>query len=394
MYIEDLIISLISSSAVTINPFDSKLLTSFQDQIFRGSGFTEKQENLAIKILKRHQHKLTLILNKNIDQDLENPKFRMTRRFINSSKTMKIVPHSEYGKAIKVEFPFNEALLTKIRSGKSKINYGNWNPDEKSWIFSLDERSLQFLIPISNEFNFSVDDEFENYKEQIKDIESNIEKYVPLVAYSQGKLEFLNIPSSLPQPENSNILENIFLARKLGIFTWDAEIEETDEWKTAPSLVKKFLKADPGAEFSINLEETNLETLSDIVKFLSPTLFVIPGGTELEKLEISVNFLKNIGIDNEEISVLFRLPKETGENFNVFVKSNKLNNPISKKTKAVFVSSKIPKPVIGSDIKFHSVINFNFYNIHYTIKNYLKRAHNMVLIMEKKQQRSFNFGNM
>ena len=43
---------------------------------------------------------------------------------------------------------------------------------------------------------------------------------------------------------------------------------------------------------------------------------------------MSVNFLKNIGIENEEISVLFRLPKETGEKFNSFVKLNKLNNPI------------------------------------------------------------------
>jgi hypothetical protein len=208
------------------------------------------------------------------------------------------------------------------------------------------------------------------------------------------KLKFLNISPKIPQPTNSNILENLFLARKLGIFTWDEQIVDSDEWKNANSVTRQFLSIAPNEEFSINVEDTAISSLSDIVNYLSPTLFVIPGGTELEKLEKCITFLNDNGITNDEISVLFRLPKETGEKFNNFVKDENLNSPITEKTKAVFISSKVPKTILESRIKFNLIVNFNFYSIHYSIKNLLKWHHNVITIVEQKQQKAFNFGKL
>ena len=75
--------------------------------------------------------------------------------------------------------------------------------------------------------------------------------------------------------------------------------------------------------------------------------------SEIEKLEKSLDFLKANEITNEEISVLFRLPTETGEKFNNFVREEKLNSSISEKTKAVFISSKVPKTILDKKIKFN-----------------------------------------
>ena len=66
MYIEDLIITLAISRNVSMNPYDSKLIYSFHDQISRGSGFTEKQELLSVKILKRQVTKLNSIFSKSV----------------------------------------------------------------------------------------------------------------------------------------------------------------------------------------------------------------------------------------------------------------------------------------------------------------------------------------
>jgi hypothetical protein len=228
-------------------------------------------------------------------------------------------------------------------------------------------------------------------QDQIKEIENNIEQYIPMVAFNDKKLEFLNISPKIPQPTNTNIIENLFYARKLGIFTWDESIEETEEWMSADSAVKRFLQTDPKAEFSINLEKTTIYAIKDIIRHLLPVLIVIPGGTELEKVEQSVEFLKTIGISNEEMSVLFRLPSETGGKFNNFIREHNLNSPINETTKAVFISSKVPKTIIEKKVKFNSVVSFNFYNIHYSIKNLLKWNHNVIHMMEKKQQRTFNF---
>jgi hypothetical protein len=157
-------------------------------------------------------------------------------------------------------------------------------------------------------------------------------------------------------------------------------------------MVKKFLQTDPGETISVNLEENGIFSLKDIIKYMSPALFVIPGGSEMEKLEKSLNFLKANEISNEEISVLFRLPNETGEKFNNFVREEKLNSVISEKTKAVFISSKVPKTILDKKIKFNCVVNFNFYNIHYSIKNLLNWHHNVINVLDNNKTRTLDFG--
>jgi hypothetical protein len=269
-----------------------------------------------------------------------------------------------------------------------------WDAEQKSWIFSLDERSLTFLGRVAIEENFIVDEEFENYQNQIREIEGTIEQYIPMLSFNDKNLKFLNISEKIAQPTNTNIIENLFMARKLGIFTWDETIEETDEWKNADLAVRKFLQTDPGETISINSEENGIFPLNDIVKYMSPTLFVIPGGSEMEKLEKSLNFLKANDITNEEISVLFRLPSETGEKFNNFVREEKLNSSISEKTKAVFISSKVPKTILDKKIKFNCVVNFNFYNIHYSIKNLLNWHHNVIHMLDNNKTRTLDFGIM
>ena len=394
MYIEDLIIALAISRNVSMNPYDSKLIYSFHDQISRGSGFTEKQELLSVKILKRQAAKLNSIFGKDILPFLENPGFRLTRRLVSSFKRISILTHPNFGKTIRVEFPFNESLLGRIREEKSQLNMAQWDAEQKSWIFSLDERSLTFLGRVAIEENFKVDEEFENYQNQIREIEGAIEQYIPMLSFNDKNLKFLNISEKIAQPVNSNIIENLFMARKLGIFTWDENIEETDEWKSADLSVKRFLQTDPGEVISVNLEETSIFSLKDIVKYMSPTLFVIPGGSEIEKLEKSLDFLKANEITNEEISVLFRLPTETGEKFNNFVREEKLNSSISEKTKAVFISSKVPKTILDKKIKFNCVVNFNFYNIHYSIKNLLSWHHNVIHMLENNKTRTLDLGIM
>ena len=122
-------------------------------------------------------------------------------------------------------------------------------------------------------------------------------------------------------------------------------------------------QTDPGEVISVNLEETSIFSLKDIVKYMSPTLFVIPGGSEIEKLEKSLDFLK-------------------------------ANEITSEKTKAVFISSKVPKTILDKKIKFNCVVNFNFYNIHYSIKNLLSWHHNVIHMLENNKTRTLDFGIM
>ena len=392
MHIEDLIILL--SVRATINPYDEKLVMSFHDQISRGNGFTDKQAALAIKILSRQISKINQLLGQDATPFINNPTFRLSKRVINSNKRVTVVDYPQYTRAVKLEFPFNEDLVTKIRQGRASLNYAQWDKDEKSWFFSLDERSIEFLTENVISPDFFIDEEFKNYLDQVKEIKENFEKYVPTVKFKENSIIFENVSEKVPQPTTTNALESLFLARKAGIHTWDDSIDDVLQKNGLDPVVKKFLDTSPNENFEVLLEDTSFFSIKDIVQFLAPNIFVIPGGTELEKVEKSVELLKSIGVDNSEISILFRLPKETGEKFNNYVKTNQLNNPVTEKTKAVFISSKVPKTIIDPAIKFNSVVNFNFYSVHYTIREFLKNHHNVIHILDKKPQRNINFAFM
>jgi hypothetical protein len=124
---------------------------------------------------------------------------------------------------------------------------------------------------------------------------------------------------------------------------------------------------------------------------MGPTLFIIPGGNEFDKFNIAYNFLKTEGFENKDMSVMFRLDSKIDQNFNNFVKKNELNSPLGENTKIVFISSKMPKPVLKSNIKFHSVINMGYDAVHYSIRDFMKNHENLIVYSEKPSLKEFNF---
>jgi len=389
MSIEDLIILL--AMKTQMNPYDSKMVLSFYDQISKGLGFTEKQAILAVRILQRQSDKLSQLLGQDVAQFLENPSYRLPRRTINSAKQISIVDYPEYTKAIKMEFPYNEGILEKIRRERINLTHAAWDKDEKAWFFSLDEKSIQFLIQFVESGEFYADEEFIDYIEQVLVIRETLEHHVPMVSYAEKIPKFINVSHCVPQPETTDLLDSLFLARKVGIHTWDDSTSEYLAENNIEKSVIDFLNENPGVNFTVNLEESTIYDISRIVKNLSPCMFIIPGGLEMEKIAKSYEFLKSLDITPEEMSVMFRLPKETGEKFNKFVKDEQLNNPITEKTRVVFISGKVPKTVIESNIKFNCVVNFSLHSVHYTIREFVKNHHNVIHILDKKPQRNFNF---
>ena len=120
---------------------------------------------------------------------------------------------------------------------------------------------------------------------------------------------------------------------------------------------------------------------------MGPNLFIVPGGLEMEKLEQAVGILKGMGVVEKNISVLFRLPTENGKNFNDFVRKMGINGPIDSETKVVFISGKLPKPLIKSGIRFNSIINLGFDSAHYTLKSFVKNHPNLVYFDVNKNQK-------
>lgn len=374
-----------------MNPFDEKVVYSFHDQISRGLGFTEKQSHLAVKIVKRHLVKLSTAAGIDVQPFTENPTFRLERRVVTLGKRISVIPHPVYTKALKVEFPYNDSIVEKIRKDRTTFAHAAWDKDERAWIFALTETAINFLMSTFDLDDVSVDDEFRKYVEQTEIIQNNLDFHVPMLTTVDGSLKLVNVLDRVPQPETTDLVNALFFARNVGVSTWDESISERIVSEKVPKVVTDFLDTQPDKGFEVNLEETPFFELKNVVKNLFPTIFIIPGGSELEKTELSVTFLKELGVDPREISVLFRLPSETSEKFNTFVKENGLNSPVTQDTKAVFISGKVPKTIVDSKIKFNSVVNHSIYSVHYTIREFIKHNHNVIHVVEKKAQRNFNF---
>lgn len=390
MNIEDLIISL-TLSRIQLNAWDEKLVHSFYDQISRGSGFTEKQSMLAVKTLNRHYVQLSAFLQKDVSPFITKPTFRLPIRQINHSKILSVATDPIFGKVIKAIFPYNEKIVETIRKNRDDIGYAQWDKEEKCWIFALTENSIQFLSDLAFQEKFELDDEFRNLHEQVQAVIANIENYIPMLVVEDKKPKIANFTKNMPPLESEDLLGAIFEARKKGIFAWDDIISNFLDSDEVDPITRKFLRTEPHENFHVDCDSYDISTLTNIVVHLSPCLVVIPGGSEYENLVTAHTFMKQLGLEDHEMSVMFRLPSTSHEIFNNFVKINNLNSPITEQTKVVFVSSKLPKPVLKSKIKFHCVLNMGFSSVHYTMKDFVGKHENLVFYSKKKEQRDMKF---
>ena len=394
MYIEDLIISLIHNR-VPVNAWDKGVVISFYTQIHDLTGFTEKQSALALRICKRYAGSLSLHAKQDVTPFLENPKFRNTIRKSVNSRTIKIVDDEYLHRVIEVNFPYDEKMIAEIREFKNQ-NHDNlivWNKEKSSWQFCLTEPNIKFLSDHFKNTGADIDMEFQNYSDQLEPIMSDLQNHIPVLTAKDGRPSIANAPKTMPEIETGNILEAIFTARQYGITMWDETIDDFINSDQVDESTREFLKSDYRATTRLLADGNGVCCLGNMARFLGPMLFIIPGGSEYRKIQQIHTVLSDIGITDKKMSVLFRLSSETGKEFNDFVKNHELNNPISEETQVVFVSGKLPKPLIESGIRFNSIVNVGFNNAHYTLKEYAKN-HQNVVYFELEKQKGLDFGHM
>jgi hypothetical protein len=381
-------------SPVKLNRFDQKIIDSFGNQIMIGTGFTEKQSVLAVKILSRYSDQISLHLKNNINRFLENPTYRYKIRKTVTTRSIKIIDNT----VIEVKFPFDENFVTEIRKYKSSHSSrsGNivWDKENTSWMFTLNESNIQFITNLCNPNDFEFDEDFKKYARDSEAILENIENYAPILVGENNQYAIVNAPKNMPKITATDLLGAVLQARKFGVILWDDNIDHCLNTGTIDDVTVQFLKSNPGAITELSNNTSDLACLETVLKNLGPSLIIVPGGMELEKMTHALDLLQGIGVSNKNMSVLFRLPTETGRNFNDFVKNQELNGPICEETSVVFISGKLPKPLIKSGIRFNSIINLGFDSAHYTIKEYVKNHPHQIYFDLKKTNRGFNFGQL
>lgn len=391
MHIEDLILDLHRHHLAALNQWDRGVVESFFIQLSGGQGFTEKQSLLAVRIAKKHSNLLAESFGKNISNILENPTYSLPIRNLVKTKHINIIENGIYKKCVEAVFPYNDEYISAFRKNKEINLTGVWDPNRRAWIFPLNEANLNFLVDFAERENFIVDHEFAKYSQEVKKIKENIDAHIPLLVLDNNRPKLTNFYEKSEDFAKFDILSSVFEARKRGVYVWDELISQYLESNSVSEITRNFLKSNPAENYQIFSENHPISDITPLMLHLSPTLVVLPGGSELEKLSEWYNHLKTIGVADKEISVMFRLSSKCNQKFNEFVKSNGINKPITDCTKFVFVSGKLPKTILKSGIKFHSVVNLGFSNAHYTLKSYLKNQENVITYNNKKEKKDNYF---
>ena len=199
-----------------------------------------------------------------------------------------------------------------------------------------------------------------------------------MVSTINGTVEYKNVHPRIPKIETTNLIEGLFIARNYGITTWDEKIEELLEQDSVNPVSRQLLRHPQGKIFVLDSEKYSIADLDEVINYHKLLLVIIPGGSEIENLKFSVNSLTDLGISNENMSVLFRLDNQTGKEFNELIKTYKLNNPLDQDTKVIFVSGKIPKTLISFEKPIDVILNLGDNSAHYTQRNLVKN-HQLVI---------------
>jgi hypothetical protein len=389
MFIEDFINRLASDGnyifedLINIYQMDRSVVSSLSTQIIMGNGFTEKQSILAVRLAKKYAKALSIALKVDVNNLIQNPQFKIPIRVLNTART--VVIRKQLGsnkKLISVAFPYDEGLITLIRSYKKLLsqnanlgNSVNWNADNRTWDFDLREEHVDWINTNILNSSFLADEVFLGIADQIEEVKNSLEKYIPMVVFENNQFVYKNVPNTVPQPTTFDLVNVLLDARKYGITTWGEDIDIALSQLNLSSALYKFLTWSTITTLPLEKEKITIEEIADIVKFSLPCLVIIPGGSELKHIDYCYKLFERLGISTDEMSTLFRLDGGAGKEFNKFVKDNKLNNILTNDSKIVFISGKVPKPLIEAKINFSSVLNLGIQGVHYTLSSYLKNHH-------------------
>ena len=399
MYIEDLIKLVTNNFRQVIFYRDMEIMQNICDQLYLNGGITEKQGTLILRILNTHKDSLRSIIC-DIDEILETPNWQKPFRTLNNIRKISIEKRkSPYtgveGNNIVIRFPFDKDLVEHFRSLNSSVHQlhrGSYDQNDKVWVFGLTEQNILKIgdSVLSRDFHASA--EFLEYYNECNKIRENIEQNIPLLVYREGQYVIDNAHALVPQPNTDNLIEALFHARSHGITTWCDDIEKKINKEVNP-ITKRILLSTKKNRPWFNSEVVDINDFEDLLIYNKTVVIIVPGGSELELTKKWVKLAQRLGIDNKEISVMFRLPNDQNA-FNQYVKDYQLNTAPNQNTRLIFVSTKITMPLIKAGIKFNTIINLGYYQyMHFSMNAVVENSCNLVyysitepVVLQKWQQ--------
>lgn len=191
---------------VSLARYDTDVLNSMSTAVSEGRALTEKQGELAVKIVAKYKRQLAA---KGVDVAPveEKPEWRIPLRKMDYTRRLTIVDDF-----IVLNFPYNTELIDELRTfRRDSQGAGEWDKDKKQWRFALTEYNLVWLTAWGETREFEFDAEVQRLNQLIKECEAR--PYAIELELTDTACDITNCPDSLRDYINTHLggfaLENL-----------------------------------------------------------------------------------------------------------------------------------------------------------------------------------------
>lgn len=176
---------------VSLARYDVQILSSMSQATQSGKALTDKQAELAIKLVLKYRKQLEKL---NIDVGpVETPIFRLGIRQIDRRRLLCIEDNS-----LVLKFPYETTLINDLRD-LAKISQGRWrfDPDSRSWSLAITETNVVAANGFAQNHQFEIAPEFARYITAVQNCEQV--PYEIKLVQQNGEFTISNAATSLIQ---------------------------------------------------------------------------------------------------------------------------------------------------------------------------------------------------
>ena len=175
-------------SPISLARYDVGIIESFAQQLDDSKAFTDKQAELAKKIVLKYRKQL-LSLNLEIPEPV--PGFRLGLRQVDRVKRIYID-----NDLLVVKFPYETELISLMRT-QSKDSNGSvkFDQEEKVWRLGLTEHNVNFAVTIGRANQFDIDPPVTDLFDLI--VAAETQPYLIELVENETGLDITNCPDSL-----------------------------------------------------------------------------------------------------------------------------------------------------------------------------------------------------
>jgi len=384
IYVEDYLQHYVENVGVIDS--NKQILESINKQLKKGTGLTDRQYELVVKIMLDKFENFT-----------GNEPLRNSLRQIDRSKSIQIVStpdifediqvyesYKNNWQWIKIRFPFSKKSIASLESiaYKHKKHYFHKKGSHEHY-FKLTERTVRDVCDEFQKKDFEISEQLLELYDTIKKVESSPKNYIP--GYWNNQVNNVNV-------DVSNLLQYQIADKKrqLGLHQVECEIP-SGIVETICNRTESYVLIKPSI-FSLN---TIAEGLAQLNRF--PLLVLISPEKELDQLSTVYKTFKDIVADDQQCC-LFRVENKSNVyNVNDFIHERSLNNWLDNNTKIVYIKSdKLPKLLIKEQWVPQCVLSLDSTRKNNYTTIYCKDVCDLIIDFDEEASvwRGYGFGNM